>query len=132
MKKEIILTITKLALVAILVVSVATVQAQTNVSDPSLGNTMVKYVGTDLGMISFNLTFDNPGGKKFTVIILDEENYKLFQANYFDRKFNKEFKLPTQGTNRLTFIIMNSKAVYTSQTFKVETKVVEDVEVTKL
>ena len=132
MKKQIILAIAKLTLSALLITTVATVNAQTNVAAPVEKSAVVKYLGADDGMVSFNVTYDNPGGNKFSVIILDKSGNTLFQEFYYVKKFEKKFKLPTQEISKLTFVIRNAKDGDITQSFEVNAHVVEDVVVTKL
>ncbi|MES1226547.1 MAG: hypothetical protein ABUT20_64325, partial [Bacteroidota bacterium] len=74
----------------------------------------------------------NPAGNKFTVTVLDKEGYPVYQENYSDKKFDKKFKLLANDGSKLTFVIRNAKATDFTQSFEINTHVVEDVVVTKL
>ena len=132
MKKRIISAISKLTLVSLFFVTAATVAAHPNVSYPAEKNAEVKYLGTSEDAIVFNVAFDNPGGNKFSVIVLDEDGSQLFQEVYTSKKFDKKFRLPKTDKTKLTFIIRNFKDADLKQTFEINTSFVENVVVTKV
>jgi|SRR5579871_4157852 len=129
MKKQILFAIAKLTLVVLFVVSVAGANAQ---STPAEKNTQISYLGVQDGMVLFSVVYDNPSGNKFTVTVLDKEGFPLYQEASSDKKFDKNFKLLTGESNKLTFVIKNAKETSVTQSFEINTHVVEDVVVTKV
>jgi hypothetical protein len=92
----------------------------------------VKFLGSSEDAVLFDVLYDNPGGKKFSVIVLDEDGNLLFEDVYKDRKFDKKFKLPKADNARLTFVIRDYRDKDLKQTFQINTHIKEEVVVTKL
>jgi hypothetical protein len=130
MKKQIISAIGKLTLGAFLFTLVASTSAHATGLNPA-DKGEVKYLGISDDAVMFNVSFDNPAGNKFSVIVLDEDGSQLFQEIYTEKKFSKRFKLPKADKNKLTFVIRNFKDADLKQTFEINTRFVEDVVVTK-
>ena len=132
MKKQIKSAISKLTLASVFFVTLGSTHAQATGLVPVVKNTEIKYVGVTSESILFNVSVDNPNGTKFSVIVLDDEGNQLFQEVYTDKKFDKRFKLPKDDKNKVTFIIRNFKDADEKQVFEVNTRIVEDVVVTKI
>jgi hypothetical protein len=132
MKKQIIFAIAKLTFIVLFVMTVAGVSAQTSVSLSAEKNAQINYLGTQEGMVLFNVTFDNPGGNKFTVTVVDQEGFTIYQEASSDKKFDKRFKLLAPDNSKLTFVIKNAKDTAFTQSFEINTHVVEDVIVTRV
>jgi outer membrane lipoprotein-sorting protein len=131
MKKMIMTRIAKFTAAGLLLVTVATTQAQTTTNASTDKNTTVKYLGTQDDVILFNVSVENPAGNKFSVIVSDNEGNQIFQQVYNDRKFDKRFRLPKSETGKLTFVVRNFKdASDDVHSFEVSDKVIEDVVVT--
>src|ERR1700759_3724176 len=109
MKKMIMPKVAKLTAAALLLLTVATTQAQTTTNASADKNTTVKYVGTQDDVILFNVSVENPNGNKFSVIVTDNEGNQIFQEVYSDKKFDKRFRLPSSETGKLTFVVRNFK-----------------------
>jgi hypothetical protein len=93
----------------------------------------IKYVGVDTDeLLSFNVKYNNPTGRKFSLLVLDENGENLFSAVYNDKKFVKSFKLPAFSVNNLTFLIQDAKGSY-REVFNIDvnTRQVTDVVVSK-
>ncbi len=132
MKKQFISAIAKLTLGAFLFTLVTSTNVHATGINPADRTADVKYIGTSEDAVLFNVSFDNPDGKKFSIIVLDEDGSPLFQEVYTEKKFNKRFKLPKADRNKLTFVIRDYKGADLKQTFEINTRFVEDVVVTKL
>jgi outer membrane lipoprotein-sorting protein len=131
MKKMIMTRIAKFTAAGLLLVTVASTQAQTTTNASIDKNTTVKYLGTQDDVILFNVSVENPSGNKFSVIVSDNEGNQIFQQVYNDRKFDKRFRLPKSETGKLTFVVRNFKdASDDVHSFEVSDKVIEDVVVT--
>ncbi|NCT94678.1 MAG: hypothetical protein GXC72_09660 [Chitinophagaceae bacterium] len=89
-----------------------TAQASDKASKEAAAKVDVKYTGNQDDQISFSVKFNNPEGKNFTLLVLDEYGESLFKRNYNDVKFEKKFKLPKDEVSRLTFLIQRGKEVY--------------------
>lgn len=123
--------IAKFTAAGLLLVTVASTQAQTTTNASIDKNTTVKYLGTQDDVILFNVSVENPSGNKFSVIVSDNEGNQIFQQVYNDRKFDKRFRLPKSETGKLTFVVRNFKdASDDVHSFEVSDKVIEDVVVT--
>lgn len=132
MKKQFISAISVLTLGVLLsVAAVATTQAQSTIGNPGEKTAEVKYLGVSDDALFFNVSFENPNGGKVSVIVLDEDGIQLFQEVYTDKKFDRRFKLPKLEKNKVTFVIRNFKDTDVKQSFEINTRLVENVVVTK-
>jgi hypothetical protein len=132
MKKHFVSAISKLTLGIFLLTGVPATHAHARGIDPVFKSGEVKFIGSSDDAIIFKVTYDNPSGDKFSVIVLDEDGSTLFQQTYTDKKFEKRFRLPKTDDRKLTFVIRNFKDADLRQKFSINTHVVEDVVVTKL
>jgi hypothetical protein len=132
MKKQIMFAIAKLTFIVLFVMKVAEVSAQTSVATPAEKNAQINYLGTQEGMVLFNVIYDNPTGNKFTVNVVDQEGYSIYQETSSDKKFDKRFKLLAPDNSKLTFVIKNARETNFTQSFEINTHVVEDVIVTRV
>ena len=94
----------------------------------------VKYIAGNDGDVLFNVVYSNATGSRFSVIVLDEFGNQIYQASFFDKKFNRRFKLADpESTSKLTFIIRNygDKSV---ERFQVDARnqLIEDTRVTEV
>lgn len=108
--------------------------AQTSLEKTGIENpAVVKYLGTAHNRSVFQVQLDNESGERFVVSIKDAEGNLLFQETYRDKKFDKKFLVETADAEpKLLFMIRNNKSI--DQVFSVnrETRVIEDIVVTKL
>lgn len=94
----------------------------------------VKYIATKEGDGMFNVIYNNAGGSRFSIAVLDEYGNQLYQGFFSDRKFNRKFRLADpESTSKVTFVIRNS-GDNVVQRFEVDVtnQLVEDVQVTEL
>lgn len=118
----------KLILGTIFLFSLAAVHAQ------STPEASVKYLGTQDDMITFNVSYSNPEGAKFSVTIKDQDGVQLYQGVFAEKTFFKQFRLPKTDRNKISFILRNGKDADVVKTFaiNVNSRFVEDVAVKKL
>ncbi len=93
----------------------------------------IRYVGLDADeLLSFTVKYNNPSGRRFNLLVLDESGESLFNGVYNDKKFNKAFKLPAASVNNLTFMIQGVKENY-KEVFNIDvnTRQITDVVVSK-
>lgn len=93
----------------------------------------IKYAGLDADeLLSFTVKYNNPSGRRFSLLVLDENGENLFNAIYSDKKFSKAFKLPAASVNNLTFLIQGVKENF-KEVFNIDvnTRQVTDVVVSK-
>jgi hypothetical protein len=133
MKMPILSAISKFTLGVVMLTGVATsVHAQAKYASTIEKNAEVKYIGNVEDAVVFSVSYNNPTNNKFVVTVLDEDGTKLFQSAYSDKKFDKRFKLPKTDKSKLTFEIRNNREIELRQTFEINTRIVEDVVVTKI
>ena len=133
MKMPILSAISKFTLGVVMFTGVATTaHAQAKYGTKKKKNAEVKYIGSADDQVMFNVSYNNPTNNKFVVTVLDEDGTKLFQSVYNDKKFDKRFKLPKTDKTKLTFEIRNNREIELKQTFEINTRIVEDVVVTKI
>ncbi len=118
-----------------LILTVATAQAQT--VTPGAGQSesaTVKYLGTQDDMIVFNVSYANPEGNKFQLIVKDQDGTQLYQNIFNEKTFYKQFRLPRADKDRFVFIIHNGKEADVVKTFEinVSSRFVQEVAVRRL
>ena len=135
MKKSI-STLGKLTLGILFSVAVIAVKAQAPVraSEEKGSPLTVKYLGTQEDMVTFHISYKNPSGEKFSIIVKDQDGSQLYQVVHNEKDFDKQFRLPSAEKNRVTFIIRNFKDADITRSFaiNVNSRMVEDVAVKKL
>ena len=102
--------------------------------DRSANVAEVKYIAGNDGDVLFNVVYNNTTGSRFSVIVLDDFGNQIYQGFFFDKKFNRKFKLADpESTSKLTFIIRNYSD-NSVQRFQVDAmnQLVEDVRVTEV
>lgn len=93
-------------------------------------NSNIEYVGTTDKGIVFNVTYDNPTGAKFELVIKNSLGETVFQQKYSDVDFAKKVVLVKEpGDAHLTFAIRAANKEEYAQSFDISTtaRVVEDV-----
>ncbi|HMH21833.1 MAG TPA: hypothetical protein VK563_08655 [Puia sp.] len=133
MKKQIINALSKFSFGILFLIATVAVQAQSPA--PVKENPLeVKYMGTQEDMIVFNVSYKNPSGEKFSIIVKDQEGSQLYQVVYNEKSFNKQFRLPSADKNKVTFIIRNNKEADIAKSFaiNVNSHFVEDFAVKKI
>jgi hypothetical protein len=138
MKKHSFRILLKRSISALLIA--ALISANTNASEIQAHTALhestatVKYIGADSNSYTFNVAYNNEGGEKFSLRIMDEAGNTLFTGTYSDKKFDKRFKLMKEDVDgKLSFVIKNFKD-NSVQTFQVTTtsQTVEDVVIKKV
>lgn len=127
-------TLTTSLLAAVLVTVGLTTFANGNKSGEGDKNAEVKYIGSVNGEQFFNVLYANENGARFSIKVQDREGNTLFQGTFNDKRFDKKFKLESEGnTDKLLFTITNY-GDNSVQAFEVSTssRLVEDVEVKAL
>ena len=132
MKRPIMSAISKLTLGVVLFACVSSANAQTSYVSTVEKNAQVKYIGNSDDAVVFDVSYSNPKGSKFVVTVQDEDGIAMYEAAFSDKQFDKKFRLPKSDKNKLTFIIRNYKDLELKQTFEINTRMVEDVTVTKI
>lgn len=136
MKKQLFSALGKLTLGILFAIAVIAVQAQSPVQRAGeKGNPLeVKYLGTQEDMVLFDVSYSNPSGGKFSIIVKDQDGSQLYQVVYNDKNFAKQFRLPSAEKSRITFVIRNFKDADIARSFaiNVNSRMVDDVAVKKL
>ena len=112
----------------LLLFSASAVKAQ--VSDSA----QIKYLGTQDDLVVFNISYNNPQGAAFNLVVRDQDGSELYQHTFRDKNFFKQFRLPKDERSRLSFIIRNGKDTEIVKNFEinVNSRFVQDVAVKKL
>jgi len=116
------------------VLAASTVFAQSTATGAGQSeNATVKYLGLQEDMIVFNVSYANPDGNKFQVIVKDQDGTQLYQNLFSDKAFYKQFRLPRADKDRLVFIIRNGRDADVVKTFEVNvsSRVTQEVSVRK-
>jgi hypothetical protein len=118
-----------------LVLTAATVQAQTTTSGAGqTESAIVKYLGTQDDMIVFNVSYVNPEGSKFQLIVKDQDGTQLYQNLFNEKTFDKQFRLPKADKDRIVFVIRTGKEADVVRAFEinVNSRFVQEVAVKRL
>ena len=92
-----------------LVLTLATAHAQTATAlDGQNEQVTVKYLGTQDDMVVFNVSYPNPEGSRFQLIIKDQDGSQLYQSTFTDKSYYKQFRLPKTDKDRVVFIFHNN------------------------
>jgi hypothetical protein len=136
MKKQIISAFSKFTLGVLLITSVAAVQAQSPAHEPGENekSAIIKYLGAQDDMMLFKVSYKNPTGEKFSVLVKDQDGSLLFQSAYTDKTFDKKFKLPRTDKNKISFVIRNYKDADIAKNFEINVNslFIEDVAVKRV
>jgi hypothetical protein len=94
----------------------------------------VRYLGAQDDMLVFNVSYDNPQGSKFTVAIKDQNGNPLYQDNFKDKLFYKQFRLPKADKDRIVFVIRSGEEAPVVKAFavNVSSRLVREVAIKKL
>ena len=107
--------------------------AATTEHGTGVSNAVINHIGTNNGMMLFEVKVENVSGEKFRVIVKDVDGTVLFQDSYDDKNFSKKFMIPKTDSDKLVFVIKSSSATK-SQSFQINsnTRVVEEVVVKRI
>lgn len=125
----------KLILGSCLILVVAAAHAQSTAIGAGQNEPVtVKYLGTQDDMVVFNVSYANPDGSKFTVIVKDQDGTQLYQNIFSEKSFYKQFRLPKTDKDRIVFVVRNGKDADVVKTFEinVNSRYVQDVAVKRL
>jgi len=117
------------------VLAAATVSAQTTATGAGqTDNATIKFLGLQDDLIVFTVSYANPDGGKFQVIVKDQDGTQLYQNVFSDKAFYKQFRLPRADRDRLVFILRNGRDADVVKTFEVNvnSRVTQEVSVRKL
>jgi hypothetical protein len=124
----------KLLLVTAALLILGTVYAQNPGDQSKETAAAVKYLGSDEDMIVFNVSYPNPDGNKFQIIIKDQDGTQLYQHFFSERSFYRQFRLPKADEDRIVFVIRDNAGEDIVKTFEVNvnSRYVREVAVKKL
>lgn len=126
-------TVGKFVVTAFIVVTGFAANAQVSQVKQEIKTTSasVKYIGGDEELMSFVVKYENAGGDKMDVAVIDNEGIPLYKNVFTDKHFHKTFVLPRSGNSKVKFVIKN---VLTGEvnSFEANTKVVEEVVVKRV
>jgi len=118
----------------ILVLSKANTQAQSASAEKPSPAAVVKYLGVQDELLVFTVSYQNPSGEKFTLLIKDQEGGQLYEGVYREKILYKQFRLPKTERNKISFVLRNNKDADVTKSFEVNvnTRYVDDVAVKKI
>ncbi len=122
MKPQLKAVIGKVALGASLLFTLVTAKAQTVTSvpvDSQSENATVKYLGTQDDMVVFNVSYSNPDGSKFVLLVKDQDGSPIYSNSFTDKSFYRQFRLPTTDKDRIAFVFRDGHNADVVKTFEV-------------
>jgi hypothetical protein len=114
--------------------STATQLATTGLAGQKETPATVKCLGIQEDMLIFNVSYPNPTGNKFSLIVKDQDGTQLYQSVFNDKEFYKQFRLPKTDKNKITFVIRSGKEADLVRSFEinVNSRFVEDIAIKKI
>ncbi|HEX4849522.1 MAG TPA: hypothetical protein VFV08_01895 [Puia sp.] len=92
----------------------------------------VQYKGSDDNSFVFQVVFENPTARKFSLILKNDEGLVVYAEQFNDSHFTKTIRVEKEGKDiHPTFIIRTGNQELTRK-FAVNRVITEHVEVTKL
>ena len=114
--------IAKVILGTSLLLTLVRAQAQTvtpSPSDSQSENATVKYLGTQDDMVVFNVSYNNPDGSRFMLIVKDQDGSQIYSNSFTDRSFYRQFRLPKADKDRIVFIFRDGHDADIVKTFEI-------------
>jgi hypothetical protein len=125
----------KLFLGISLLMALSNAQAQTITPEDGQSDiAMVKYLGTQDDMVVFNVSYANPEGSKFQLIVRDQDGSPLYQNTFSDKSFYRQFRLPKSDKDRIVFVFRDGHDADIVKTFEinVNSRFVREVAIKKV
>ena len=122
MKPQLKAVIGKVVLGVSLLLTLVTTKAQTVTPVPADGqseNATVRYLGTQDDMIVFNVSYSNPDGSKFMLIVKDQDGSQIYSNSFSDKSFYRQFRLPKTDKDRIEFVFRDGHDAEVTKTFEV-------------
>ena len=135
MKPQLKAVLGKLIFGTFFVLTLAPAQAQTVTPEEGQSDiAMVKYLGTQDDMVVFNVSYANPDGSKFQLIVKDQDGSPLYQNTFSDKSFYKQFRLPKSDKDRIVFVFRDGHDADIVKTFEVNvnSRFVREVSIKKI
>lgn len=105
---------------AMFLMTFATAHAQsTAAGDGQNEQATVKYLGAEEDMIIFNVSYPNPEGARFQLMIKDQDGSVVYQNSFTDKSFYKQFRLPKTDKDRIFFVFHNNRDTDVVKAFEV-------------
>ncbi|HUB60864.1 MAG TPA: hypothetical protein VL978_09190 [Puia sp.] len=103
-------------------------------SGPGANSAVVNYLGAQDDMLIFNVSYNNPGGKKFVVLITDQQGNQLYQDIFRDKSFYRQFRVPKTNKDVITFAFRSGQNAPVEKEFavNVNSHIVQEVAIKKL
>jgi hypothetical protein len=120
-----------------LLMALTTAQAQMVTpapGDAQSENAMVKYLGTQDDMVLFNVSYNNPDGSRFMLIVKDQDGSQIYSNSFTDRSFYRQFRLPKSDKDRIEFVFRDGHDADVIKTFEinVNSRFVREVAIKKV
>ena len=122
MKPQLKAVIGKMVLGASLLLTFVAAKAQTVTPVPADGqseNVTVRYLGTQDDTIVFNVSYSNPDGSKFMLIVKDQDGSQIYSNSFSDKSFYRQFRLPKTDKDRIEFVFRDGHDADIVKTFEV-------------
>ena len=126
----------KLSLAAAFLLVLSTAHARPTVAHTGSTDTVatVKYLGTQDDMLIFNVSYVNPDGSKFSLVVKDQDGTQLYQGLFSEKSFYKQFRLPKADKDRIVFVFRDFRDADIVKAFdvNVNSRLIREVAVKKI
>jgi hypothetical protein len=124
----------KLPLAAAFLLVLSSAKAQSAATGSNDNAATVKYLGAQDDLLVFDLSYTNPTGGKFQVIIKDQDGTPVYQNVFNEKTVYKQFRLPKSEKDRVVFVIRDFRDADIVKTFdiNVNSRIIREVAVRKV
>jgi hypothetical protein len=121
-------------IILLLIAGMASAQTEPAGTVPGANPAVVRYQGAQDDMLVFNVSYSNPEGKKFVILITDQNGNQLFQDIFRDKSFYRQFKVPRVDEDLITFVFRRGQDAPVEKRFTVtiNSHLIKEVAIKKL
>jgi hypothetical protein len=117
---------------AIGIFTICSAFSQKNDPKPANDSATVTFIRSEDRQAFYSVKFNNPAGEKFDVLVTDADGFKLYQSSWSDKNFSRVFRVPMDNGKVIIQIIGAKNKVEHKFELATESRVVDDVYVTKM
>ena len=111
---------------------VSTAHAQS--TESGANDAAVKYLGVQDDLLVFDVSYTNPTGGKFQIVVKDQDGAAIYQNLFAEKTIYKQFRLPKSEKDRVVFVIRDFRDADIVKAFdiNVNSRIIHEVAVRKV
>jgi hypothetical protein len=132
MKSQLMTSLSKLLFGASFLLIVSTAHAQS--TESGANDATVKYLGVQDDLLVFDVSYTNPTGGKFQIVVKDQDGNPIYQSLFTEKTIYKQFRLPKSEKDRVVFVIRDFRDADIVKAFdiNVNSRIIHEVAVRKV